>query len=252
MPARPDAGASRRRAFAGRGFWLGIVFAVLAGAVARAQTPVDLELILAVDASGSVDPREYALQMSGIAAAFRDDEVIAAIQSGPLARIGVAVVIWSESRRPKDLIPWQVVSDRASAATFAHTVETHPRNIPDGGTGIGRAVLYAISQFDRNALTSERQVIDVSGDGRETTFREFSVPPAQARSRAISRGITVNGLAILTDDSELTEYYRREVVGGTDAFAMSAASYDDFAVAMRRKLIREIDYRPIISRLSPQ
>lgn len=251
MPAHPDAGASRRRAFAGRGFWLGIVFAVLAGAVARAQTPVDLELILAVDASGSVDPREYALQMSGIAAAFRDDEVIAAIQSGPLARIGVAVVIWSESRRPKDLIPWQVVSDRASAAAFAHTVETHPRNIPDGGTGIGRAVLYAISLFDRNALASARQVIDVSGDGRETTFREFSVPPAQARSRAISRGITVNGLAILTDDSELTEYYRREVVGGADAFAMSAASYDDFAVAMRRKLIREIDYRPIISRLAP-
>lgn len=252
MPARPDAGTTRRLTAAGWSFWLSIVLAILAGASARAETAVDLELILAVDASGSVDPREYALQMSGIAAAFRDDEVIAAIQSGPLARIGVAVVIWSESRRPKDLIPWQVVSDPASAAAFARTVETHPRNIPDGGTGIGRAVLYAVSLFDRNTLSSSRHVIDVSGDGRETTFREYSVPPAQARSRAISRGITVNGLAILTDDSELTEYYRSEVVGGTDAFAMSAASYDDFATAMRRKLIREIDYRPIISRLPPQ
>lgn len=214
----------------------------LAPLPAGAQMPVDLELVLAVDASGSVDDGEFALQMGGIAAAFRDAEVLAAIQAGPVGRIAVNIVIWADAQRPKDQMGWRLIGDGASAEAFAERVERHPRAIPAGGTGIGAAVLFAVKQLEKNGFAGARRVIDVSGDGRETTFREWMVPPTQAREQAVGRGITVNGLAILTDEPKLDDYYEAEVAGGEGAFVQVAKSYDDFAVAMRRKLLREIRY----------
>lgn len=229
-----------------RGTMLGAWLTAL-GASAVAETPVDLELVLAVDASGSVDDGEFGLQMGGIAAAFRDEEVIAAIQGGPLGRIAVTVVIWADATRPKDAMDWRVVADRESAEAFAERVLDHPRQIPAGGTGIGAAVLFSIKQIETNDMVGSRRVIDVSGDGRETTFREWMVPPAQARERALSRNITVNGLAILTDEPALDDYYIAEVVGGVGSFVQVAKSYDDFAVAIRRKLLKEIRYAPPVA-----
>ena len=226
---------------------------VLAGAVlaagARAETAVDLQLVLAVDTSGSVDEREYALQLAGIAAALRDETVLAAIQSGPNKRIAASVALWSDPSLPKSATPWHILSDAESVAGFARRVQGLAR-IRSGGTGIGSAIRFCVDLFQGNGLASPRRVIDLSGDGAETAWREWGISPAQARTYALSRGVTINGLAILTDEPALDAYYRREVVGGPGAFVMAVDSLKDFAAAMRRKLIREITYRPQLSRLA--
>ena len=219
---------------------------------AHAQAEVDLQLVLAVDASGSIDAHEFALQMDGIAAAFRDQAVVTAIESGPIGRIAVTVALWAEPGGPKDALPWSLIHDAASAAAFADVVERAPRSIPGGGTGIGEGVLYAIRLLEGSGLVSTRRVIDLSGDGRETTFRDFNFPAGLARFAATARGIVINGLAILADEPDLDAYYRRTVVAGPGAFVMTARSFDDFADAMRRKLIKEIEYRPEVSEARPR
>ena len=220
---------------------------LIAGGGARAAAEVDLQLVLAVDSSASIDAGEFALQMAGIAAAFRDAGVVAATGSGPLGRIAVAAMFWAESGWGKDRTPWHVIAGPASAEAFARLIERYPRRI-EGGTGIGHAVFYGVRMIEDSGFVSERRVIDVSGDGRETTMREFNITPGQARIVAMSRGITVNGLAMLSDEPDLGDYYRREVVGGFGAFVITATSIDDFARAMRLKLLREIEYKPILSR----
>lgn len=217
---------------------------------AAAETQVDMQLLIAVDSSGSVDDREFALQMSGVAEAFRDREVVAAIASGPHGRIGATVMLWAESSEPKFALPWQVVDSAESAAAFAGTIDSQARTV-FGGTGIGRAIIHGVNLLTNSPLVSPRDVIDISGDGRETTFRDFSVGPNQARFRAIAYGVTINGLAILTDEPDLDAYYARSVIAGPDAFVMVVDTFEDFAAAMKRKLIREIEYRPQISR-APQ
>jgi hypothetical protein len=219
---------------------------VLTAGPADAPVDVDLELVLAVDASGSVDQREYALQTQGIAASFRDQTVLAALRSGAQGRIAVALVTWADSATPKDVSPWHVIADAASAEGFARLVEGFPRRVR-GGTGIGEAVAFSARQFDKNGLTGSRRVIDLSGDGPETTPRDFVVTPKLARVFALNRGITINALAILTDEPDLEAYYRAEIVGGPGAFTLAVGSYGDFATAIRAKLIREIEYRPNMS-----
>jgi hypothetical protein len=207
------------------------------------STEVDLELVLAVDASGSVDDAEFALQMGGIASAFRDPDVQGAIADGIHGRIAVALEVWAEARLPKDISDWYLVDGPSSAGEFARIAETFPRRAM-GGTGIGRAIIIAVNLFEKNAYTSFRRVIDISGDGRETTSRDWSIVPELARFKADSHGVTINGLAILSDDAGLEDYYRRNVITGADAFVITAASFTDFAAAMRCKLIREIRYQP--------
>ncbi len=227
---------------------LGLLPVWLAPGALCAQTEVDLQLVLAVDGSGSVDEREYALQMTGIAAAFREPEVLEAIAEGYHGRIGVSLVTWAESAGDKDFSPWHLVSSLESAERFARLVEGFPRRVI-GGTGIGRALFFAMRRIERSGLTSARRVIDLSGDGAESTARYFRVETSQSRARARADGITINGLAILTDEPDLEAYYRDEVISGPGAFAMAVAGYEDFAEAMKRKLIREIRYRPDVSRL---
>ncbi|MDX1424244.1 MAG: DUF1194 domain-containing protein [Kiloniellales bacterium] len=216
------------------------------------EIDVDLELVLAVDTSGSVDAEEYALQISGIAEAFRDPEVVAAIAAGPLGRIAVNVAFWAESQLPKQSLAWRVIAEAGDAAAFAATLDALPRAAPAGGTGIGRGVIYAVRLLQENDISGTRRVIDVSGDGRETPFRYFSVPPEQARAYAAAHGVTVNGLAILADEPDLERYYRESVIVGPGAFTLAADDFQDFADAMRRKLIREITFRPSLSRLPPE
>lgn len=222
--------------------------AVLTPAVAAPA--VDVQIVLAVDASYSIDEREYALQLAGIAAAVRDPGVLAAIRAGPGGRIGITLATWAEPRRPKDAAPWHLIEDTASAERFARRVEAHHRRV-GGGTGIGHAVLFCIGLFNGNGLAGNRRVIDVSGDGRETAPRDWNVTPAQARAAAVARGITVNGLVLLSEDSDLAAYYAANVIGGAGAFVMAAPTIDDFAAVFRRKLIREIEDRQTVSRLVP-
>lgn len=213
---------------------------------AHGQERVDLALALAVDASGSVDESEFALQMKGIAAAFRDAAVHEAIRQGPLGRIAVSLVLWSEPQYPKSATPWRIIASAEAAAAFARLVESHPRDVEAGGTGIGQALRFATRHIERSGLIATRRVIDLSGDGRETTPHDYVVQLWQGRAVAAGAGITVNGLAILNDVPTLDLYYRRQLITGPGAFVIVAAGYEDFAEAVRRKLLREIEDRPEI------
>lgn len=230
-----------------RGALLSIFFLmVVSGSPAAQLREVDLELVLAVDASGSVDDQEFALQMGGIAAAFRHADVHAAIAEGAHRTIAVTIEVWAEASLPKDVSDWHLIDSPESARAFAALAESFPRRA-FGGTGIGRAVVIAVDLITRNRYDAVRRVIDISGDGRETTSRDWSITPELARFKADRFGVTINGLAILSDDPELADYYRRNVVSGSEAFVMSVANFNDFAEAMRMKLIREIRYRPKLS-----
>ncbi len=210
---------------------------------------VDLELVLAMDASGSISQSDYILQLEGTAAAFRDPEVQAAMTSGALGRIAVAVMLWSDAKRAKPNSGWFIVEDVASAEAFASMVSRF--QVPDGqvislfgggGTGIGAGVEEALRLLSTNAHQGDRQVIDVSGDGTETEF-EFSqgVMIRDARALADISGVTINGLPISrTDATDLAAYYRSEVITGPGAFVVEAKGFDDFARAFREKLLREV------------
>ncbi len=212
---------------------------------AAASDEVDLELVLAVDASGSVDNQEYRLQLSGIAGALRDPAVLRAIKAGPRKRVAVNVLIWAEARRPKDETGWHILSSANEVDRMAGIIATMPRN-QVGGTGIGDGVAHAIRSIDENAIRSDRRIVDVSGDGRETPPRQYSTILSEARSMAIARNVTLNGLAILNEDKQLDSYYRAQLAIGEGSFVEVAQDYNDFARAMRRKLLREIDPDPIV------
>lgn len=217
----------------------------LAGPALAGQS-VDLELVLAVDASGSVDEQEFSLQLSGIAAGFRDEKVREAIRAGPEGRIGVNLLVWADHQVPKDTSGWTVIGSDAEAEAFARLVENFPRN-QNGATGIGEGIAASLHAIDESGLDARRKVIDVSGDGRETPAREYVVLLPQARAMANARGVTINGLAITNEDPGLLSYYRNAVQMGPGSFAIEAPDYQAFAEAMRRKLLREIQYRPVIS-----
>ena len=217
---------------------------------AAAGGVVDLQLVMAVDASASVDENEFRLQMSGIATAFREPEIHRAIAAGPSGAIAVALVVWAASGLPKDVVPWRVIRTPGEALDFADFVENYPRRIT-GGTGIGAGMSYAVRHIMNSGYVSPRKIVDVSGDGRETRPQDHVVLTPQAQSMALSLGITVNGLAILNDEPRLDIYYREHVAIGAGNFVMSAASYQDFAVAMARKLLREIEHRPNLSSSDP-
>ena len=222
--------------------------ALLSPVLAFADESVDLELVLAIDASSSVDEREWELQRKGYAAAFRDPKIQEALASGPQKRVAIAVVVWADATVPRWESDWFVLGTPADGDRMAAFMNTLPR-IPEGGTGIGPGVAAAIRKLDRNGLTAPRQVVDVSGDGRETPPRENVVMMPMARSLADARGVTINGLAILSaDDLSLATWYRDNVITGQSSFVMSAAGYADFGVAIRKKLLREIEHQERVSR----
>lgn len=201
--------------------------------------PVDLELVLSVDASGSVDDDEYELQLGGIAEAFRDPLIHRAIADGKLGAIAVAVVVWADALRPKAETEWFYLSSPTDALDFANHVAIMPRTVL-GSTGIGAGLAWSIRKMERNGYQGWRQVVDVSGDGRETPPRDVTVLIDQARAMAASRNVTVNGLAILSDEPDLDRWYAEHVQTGPGSFVMSVANFDEFARAMRLKLIKEI------------
>lgn len=202
--------------------------------------PVELELVLAVDASGSVDQGEYRLQMQGLAAAFRDPEVLAAIEASGPGGIAVALMQWSGLRQQTLVAGWRRIADKAAAARFAAQIETAPRTML-GETAIGAALAAAMGMFHGNGFDGRRQVIDLSGDGPNNAGRE----PAGVRDAAVALGITINGLVIQNEHPHLGRYYEEHVVGGTGAFVIAARDYHDFAEAIRLKLIQEIRGAPV-------
>ncbi len=234
----------RRSPAWGRGAVLASILYLGLTAAPAAQTPhpVDLELVLAVDCSYSVDASEFALQRIGLAEAFRHPAVVAAIQAGPHGAIGVAVVQWSGAANQSTVVPWTLVTGAASAATLAARIEAAPRMTQEGATSITAMVAYGIGLFETNRLAGARRVIDISADGRNNTgHRIRAVAPLAAIS-----GVTVNGLAILNEVPTLRFYFEKYVIAGTGAFAVQADDYDHDAAAILRTLIREIG-NPAIS-----
>ena len=227
---------------------LGLGLGLLLSSEAEAQRQVDLQLLLAVDTSSSVNDKEFDLQMRGIAEAFRSPGVHAALQAAGDLGIAVALMQWSDSRKQDMSIDWRMVRNAEEAEAFAQAVEATARYIVGGGTAIGTAIEYGVTRFARNGFYSPRRVIDVSGDGRANQGRF----PVRSRDDAVAAGVTINGLAILNEDSFLDSYYLRYVIGGTGAFVITADDYDSFAVAMTRKLIQEISGVPLSQAPAPK
>jgi hypothetical protein len=219
------------------------VFVLLAvgGLEARAQVPVDLELVLAVDSSASVDDREFELQVRGMAQAFRDRSVIKAINSGHHRAIAVTVVEWASADFQIVDIPWMVIDGPQAADRMAALLETMPRTIRTGATSISGALRFAASLFGNNGFDGVRQVIDLSCDGRNNQGPEVSL----AREIVIGRGITINGLTILNEHPTLNFYFEQKVIGGNGAFVEIASNYQSYADAFLRKLVKEVTNVPI-------
>jgi Protein of unknown function (DUF1194) len=204
-----------------------------------AQTAVDLQLVLAVDASGSVDERRFELQKQGYVAAFRDPQVLSAIRSGPRQAIAVTMVQWTGPALQIQVVPWSLVRDVASAAGFSAAIDNAPRQLFGGGTSISGAIDYGAALMLDSPFKGVRRVIDVSGDGSNNRGR--AAPPA--RDEAVAAGIVINGLPILTLEPDLDRYYQEQVIGGPGAFVIAADTYETFADAIRKKLIVEIAER---------
>jgi len=222
---------------------VGAIVALWHAENARAQIPVSIELVLAVDISRSVDDVEYDLQMTGIASAFRHPEIINLI--GQQNGVAVTLFQWDEAADQRHMIPWHLLSDPATVLSFAAKVEALERSPDRKFTGIGRALEFGVRLINENEFSGRRLKIDISGDGRDN----IGSLPSASRQQARSLGIAINGLPILIDTYNLARYYRDKVILGPDAFLEIASDYDDFARAFLRKLRREI--APTISRNDP-
>lgn len=216
-----------------------------AGPKAAAQErPVDLELVLAVDASGSIDEEEARLQRAGWAEAITNPKVLGAIRSGGHGAIAVMYLEWAAVGCENVAVDWLRVSDAVSAQRFASAIMKAPRLDCWGGNAIGDAVDFATKSLLANRFQAKRKVIDVSGDGPNT----LGQPVIQARERALALGITINGLVIkdpgrffyAPGGGTLADYYRRRITGGPGSFVMVAESRRNFRQAALAKLVREI------------
>jgi hypothetical protein len=206
------------------------------GGPVRAQTNVDMNLLLAVDASGSVDATRFELQRRGYVEAFRHPQVLEAIRGGGKQSIAVAMFQWTGPQLQAEIVPWTVVKDEASARSVASLIETTPRQIFGGGTSISGAIDYAMRWFPRSPFQGERRVIDVSGDGSNNRGRSVT----RARDEAVAADVIINGLPILAWEPNLDYYYKTNVIGGPGAFMIVAKDFDTFSDAILKKMINEI------------
>ncbi len=210
---------------------------------ARAQTPVSIELVFAVDTSRSVDGFEYSLLMKGIANAFRTPEVIDLI--GQQDGVAVTLFQWSSEINEQYMLPWHLLKHSADILAFADKVEGAERDPYRGFTAIGGAIDFGVRLISENDFEGRQLKIDISGDGRNNSGTALAAP----RQKAKALGIVINGLPILTHtDSEsydLVSYYRGNVIAGPGAFIEAANEYEDFARAFLRKLRREM--APLVS-----
>lgn len=206
------------------------------------QAECDTQLVLAVDASGSVNADEFRLQMDGIAAAFTHPRVIAAATSGPGRCIEVALFQWSSVGQQQLVLDWARLDGGAAAVAIATEIADAPRYLPGGSTAVGDAMLFALALFDRRPCARCRQVLDVSGDGSNNAGPD----PRTARDQADAAGIVVNALAILNDEPSLAGWYRGAVItpgGGV----WVAETFEVFGDAILSKLETEVAWSPVPS-----
>jgi hypothetical protein len=237
--------------FRGIRLWLALLALTLSAPAARAAEPVDLLLVLAADVSRSVDHAKFQLQREGYAAAISDKRVLDAISSGRNRRIAVCFVEWSGASAQQLVIDWTVISDESSARKFGDQLLELRRSFAER-TSISGGIDFAMTQFDRAPFQAARRTIDVSGDGTNNSGRDVTA----ARDAAIARGVTINGLVILSDrpmawnpehtnpPGGLVNYFRDNVIGGPGAFVIAAENFESFGQAIVKKLIAEIAEAP--------
>jgi hypothetical protein len=208
---------------------------------ARANQPVAIELVLALDCSASVDSSEYTLQLEGLAEAFRDPDVLAAVEG--LRPLGVAIVVmqWGGPGESNVAVPWTHIAGARDAKAFGYLIGLVRRWQYASSTSIATAIRDSARLLDGNDFEGHRRVIDISGDGPDNSGFDLSA----LRERAVSSGITINGLAIEGEEKRLGQYYEERVIGGPDAFVEKARDFEDFARAIKAKLLREL--RPLQS-----
>lgn len=207
------------------------VFVTLLLLLARPALACELALVLAVDVSGSVDRAEYRIQMDGLAAALSDGIVMEALVE---QNARVTVIQWSGTSRQEQTIPWTVITDFSDVATLAQQVADAPRRWRNYSTAIGEALTLS-AQVLELAPECRRKVIDVSGDGKSNE----GIVPQDVLPQLRAKGIIVNGLAIETDDADLTAYFFENLISGEGAFVITANGFEDYPAQIRRKLQRE-------------
>ncbi len=222
---------------------LGLAFCLALSGPAGAQTQVDAVLALTVDVSLSMAEDETKLQRNGYVAAFRDKRIVEAIHSGKLGRIAVTYIEWSSTTDQRVLVDWRVISDADSATAFANELDKAP--LKSGTTtSISAGIDFAVRRMRESPFTSDRRIIDVSGDG----YSDYGRPIQAARDAAVAAGITINGLPVMNPrpawreqaPPDLDHYYADNVIGGPGSFYLVIRDMKDFDDAVMRKLILEI------------
>ncbi len=207
------------------------------------EIEVDLELILMVDVSRSMTENELEIQRRGYAEALQSADVYAAVQSGLLQRVAMSYVEWAGTQRV--VVDWRVLETPDDLAAFARTL-TAKFDPTLRRTSIASAIEFGVRSIEDNEFAGLRRVIDISGDGPNNQ----GIPVTDARDHAISQGFIINGLPLMTQESyngrswwnldDLDEYYRHCVIGGPGAFVIPVLDWNDFAAAVRKKLVLEI------------
>ncbi len=229
--------------------FLGLLLAglLLVPTAALAAQKVDLLLVLAADVSRSVDERKFQLQRQGYVAALANQRVLEAIRSGPQGRVAVAFVEWSGEGNERVVINWTAIGDDATAKSFGDQLLEAPRSFADR-TSISGGIDFAMAQFAVAPFEAARRTIDVSGDGTNNSGRQVTA----SRDEAVGKGVTINGLPILSDNpmpwnpahtnppGGLENYYRNNVIGGPSAFIRVAKNFDSFGESIINKLIAEV------------
>ncbi|WP_371929478.1 DUF1194 domain-containing protein [Phyllobacterium sp. 21LDTY02-6] len=207
------------------------------------EIDVDVELVLAVDASRSMESFEQKIQREGYIAALRQKEVIDAIREGVHGRVAVTYVEWAGATMQRVIVPWTIIDSAETAESFA-TALMRPIPSTQSRTSISGALEYSGRLFDDNGFKGIRRVIDVSGDGANNN----GMPVAPVRDDVLAKGITINGLPLMTQGNfysdwavrDLDVYYTNCVIGGPGSFMIPVNSWDQFPEAVRRKLVLEL------------
>src|SRR5471030_855867 len=218
---------------------------------ARAAEPVDMLLVLAADVSRSVTEPKFRLQREGAAAAITNHDVVRAITSGPNRRIAVCFVEWAAIGMQAVVVDWTMIANADDARHFGDRLIEAPRSFA-GSTSLSNAIDFSVKQLERAPFTSDRRLIDISGDGNNNSGRSVT----DARDEAVEKGITINALVIMTPPGEsfrpehtnpaggLEKYFQDNVIGGPGAFTVVAESHASFGRALTKKLIQEIAGMP--------
>jgi hypothetical protein len=223
-------------------------------ATEQAGVPVDVELVLAVDISYSMDPEEQALQREGYIKALTSREFLLALRGGRHRKIVVTYFEWAGYSEQRVIVPWRLIEGPESADAFAAEIAAAPIRRA-ARTSISGAIEFGTRLFDDSGHRGRRRVIDISGDGANNHGQLVTI----ARDATVAKGITINGLPIVAkrlnyatmDIEKLDIYYEDCVIGGSDAFVIPIKNKDEFIEATRNKLILEIGDRVPEARIIP-